>query len=301
MKQRLYPDFQPTCKRLVCIDSDGCAFDTMELKHKECFCPATVQVWGLQAISKFVREAWEYCNLYSKDRGRSRFHELILVFDLLREREEVKEYNFDLPDITSFRHWVATSPVLNNEELAKHKDDPVLQRALQWSLEMNRRVAEMVKGVPPFPGVEQTLRLLKGKADIAIVSATPKEAVRREWAEHDLMQFVSVACAQEDGNKRQCIHALAGHYADHQVLMIGDAPGDLEAARESGALFFPILPGDELHSWKQFVSDGIHHFLNNTYAGEYEMELIKAFNHSLPDSPPWRRKYDSCSHLAEDN
>ena len=33
---------------LVCIDSDGCAFDTMEIKHKECFCPAVVNVWDLQ-------------------------------------------------------------------------------------------------------------------------------------------------------------------------------------------------------------------------------------------------------------
>ncbi|NLD34050.1 MAG: HAD family hydrolase [Clostridiales bacterium] len=289
MKHNLFPDYRPACQRLVCIDSDGCAFDTMELKHKECFCPATVQAWGLQAISKFVREAWEYCNLYSKDRGRSRFHELILVFDLLSEREEVKEYDFELPDITSFKHWVATTPVLNNEELAKHQDDPVLQRALRWSLEMNRRVEEMVQGVPPFPGVVETLKQLQGQADIAIVSATPKEAVRREWAEHDLMQYVSVACAQEDGNKTQCIQSLAKHYAPNQVLMIGDAPGDLEAARASGALFFPILPGDELHSWKQFASTGVRHFLNGSFAGAYEQERIEAFDNSLPDSPPWRR------------
>lgn len=35
---------------LVCVDSDGCVFDNMELKHKECFCPATVNVWGLQGF-----------------------------------------------------------------------------------------------------------------------------------------------------------------------------------------------------------------------------------------------------------
>ena len=33
---------------LVCVDSDGCLLDNMELKHKECFCPATVNIWNLR-------------------------------------------------------------------------------------------------------------------------------------------------------------------------------------------------------------------------------------------------------------
>ena len=32
---------------LVCIDSDGCVFDTMEIKHKECFCPPYIKHFGL--------------------------------------------------------------------------------------------------------------------------------------------------------------------------------------------------------------------------------------------------------------
>ena len=64
---------------LVCIDSDGCAFDTMEIKHKECFCPATIYKWELQAVSSLAREAWEFVNLYSKTRGCSRFHVIIQI------------------------------------------------------------------------------------------------------------------------------------------------------------------------------------------------------------------------------
>lgn len=289
MDRVLFPDYRAACDRLVCIDSDGCAFDTMELKHKECFCPATVHAWGLQAISKYVRETWEYCNLYSKDRGRSRFHEIVLVFDLLARREEVREYGFSLPDIRSLREWVETSRVLNNEELAKHSRDPVMARALSWSLEMNRRVAEMVEGVPPFPGLVDSLRTLEGKADIAVVSATPREALRREWAEHDLMQYVNVICSQEDGSKRECIRALAHHYSTDRVLMIGDAPGDLEAAKTNGALFFPIVPGDELRSWRHFSSTGVKHFMENSFSGEYEQSKIDAFDKSLPSTPPWEK------------
>ena len=46
--------FEKNSEFLVGIDSDGCAFDTMEIKHKECFIPATVRFFGLQAVSKYA-------------------------------------------------------------------------------------------------------------------------------------------------------------------------------------------------------------------------------------------------------
>src|SRR4051812_36682813 len=64
--------FQKRHEFLVAIDSDGCAFDTMEVKHKECFIPNTIKYFHLQAVSKFAREAAEFVNLYSKWRGINR-------------------------------------------------------------------------------------------------------------------------------------------------------------------------------------------------------------------------------------
>ena len=287
MSNALFPDYRPTKQRLVCIDSDGCAFDTMELKHKECFCPATVNAWELQAISKYVREVWEYCNLYSTDRGRSRFHEILLVMDHLAKRKEVQAYGFTMPDIEPLRHWVNTAPVLNNEELAKHGHEPVLSQALKWSLEMNRRVEEMVRGVPPFPGLRSSLKQLADEADVAVVSATPREAVLREWEEHDLMRHVHIVCAQEDGSKKACIQALAQHYDKDKVLMIGDAPGDMEAAMDNGVHFYPIVPGRELDSWKRFDEVDVQRFLAGTYSKAYEREAVQAFVTSLAGAPPW--------------
>ena len=55
------------------IDSDGCAFDTMEVKHKECFIPNIIRWYQLAAISKYVRETAEFVNLYSNRRGINRF------------------------------------------------------------------------------------------------------------------------------------------------------------------------------------------------------------------------------------
>ena len=103
MKREIFQDYKPEHEFLVCIDSDGCAFDTMEIKHKECFCPVTVLVWRLQPVSKYVREIWEYTNLYSKDRGRSRFHEIVMLFDWLERRPEVREREIKLPDIKPLR------------------------------------------------------------------------------------------------------------------------------------------------------------------------------------------------------
>ena len=293
MERALFSGYAPAHARLVCIDSDGCAFDTMEIKHKECFCPATIHAWGLQPISKYVREAWDFGNLYSRDRGRSRFYELQLVFRLLSEREEVRRTGFVLPDITSFCRWTAGAPVLNNDALraeAERTGDPVLRRALDWSLEMNRRAAEMVYGIPPFPGVRESLIRLSGEADIAIVSATPREALERDWAEHDLMRYVHQLCAQEDGTKKECIAALKPFYAPADVLMIGDAPGDLEAAHGNGVLYYPIRPGEELESWQAFCEEGLSRFLDGTFSGDYETDQIARFTACLPTVPPWRRQ-----------
>ena len=80
-------NMKPTKNFLVCVDSDGCVFDNMELKHKECFCPATVNVWGLQSVSRYAREAAEFVNLYSKTRGANRFPALIRTLELLAERD----------------------------------------------------------------------------------------------------------------------------------------------------------------------------------------------------------------------
>ena len=40
--------------------------------------------------------------------------------------------------------------------------------------------------VPPFPFVRESLESMQGKADVMVVSATPGEALEREWDEHGL-------------------------------------------------------------------------------------------------------------------
>jgi len=283
--------FKPEHTFFVGIDSDGCVFDSMELKNKECFIPNIIKYWDLQAVSKYARETGEFVNLYSHWRGTNRFPALIRVFDLLEKRPEIRKRGFAVPKAESLRRFIHSGVVLGNPSLEKavrETRDPVLERALEWSLAVNRSVGEMVKNVPPFPLVVACLEKLSRHADIVVVSGTPGEALRREWAESGLSRFASVIAGQEMGKKEDHIRLTSnGRYAAGRILMIGDAPGDMKAAHANGALFYPIIPGLEEMSWERFHNDVMEIFLNEQYTREYEKKLIDEFNRHLPETPPW--------------
>ena len=284
-------DLQPQHPYFVGIDSDGCAFPSMEVKHKECFIPEIVRHFGLQPISKYAREAAEFVNLYSQMRGANRFPALMKVMDLLAERPEVQRSPVTVPPLRALRAWAEHAPSLANPELmdaVRDSNDPELRRVLDWSTAVNSSIARMVQGVPPFPGVETILQELQDRADAIVVSATPSEALQREWAEHRLDGYVRVIAGQEVGSKREMLQqAAGGRYAAGHVLMIGDAPGDWRAARSIDALFFPIAPGREEDSWQQLQDEGLRRFFDGSFAGAYEDALLEEFQAILPEDPPW--------------
>jgi phosphoglycolate phosphatase-like HAD superfamily hydrolase len=276
----------------VGIDSDGCAFDTMEIKHKECFTPNIIKHWGLQPVSKYAREASEFVNLYSKWRGINRFPALLMVFDLLADRADVQRRGVKPPEVPSLREWVENESKLGNpalKEAVEKTGDPILAQTLEWSEAVNATVADMVHGVPPFPYLRESLDALKDKADCIVVSATPGEALRREWEEHDIAKYCAVIAGQEMGKKAEHLQlAAAGKYPKDHVLMIGDAPGDFKAARANDFLFYPVNPGQEEQSWQRFYEEAMGRFLEGAYAGDYEAALIAEFEAILPEIPPWK-------------
>ncbi len=285
---------QPKHQFLIAIDSDGCAFDTMEIKHKECFIPNIIKHWELQTVSKYARAAAEFVNLYSKWRGCNRFPAILMTFDLLNDWDKVQERGIKAPDVPSLRAWVEKESKLGNpalEAYCKEHDDPVMHQTLRWSKAVNVSVADIVdKGLPPFPYVRECLQKAQDKADMLVCSQTPTEALVREWEEQGLAEYVFAIAGQEMGTKTQHIgYASEGRYEKMNMLMIGDAPGDMKAARGNGALFFPILPGDEDKSWKRLYEEGLDRFFAGTFAGEYEAELIREFDTYLPELPPWKK------------
>lgn len=274
---------------LVGIDSDGCVFDTMELKHKECFIPAFINHYELQGVSKYAREAAEFVNLYSKSRGANRFPALIEQLDWLRRRPEVKARGVRVSRPEGLIRWAATETKLGNPALEKAlaaTGDADLQQALAWSVAVNKAIAEMVRGVPPFPFVRQCLERFGGRADMLVCSQTPNAALEAEWAEHDLARFVRAICGQEIGSKKESL-AVAKQYPPQHALMIGDAPGDYKAAIANQCCFFPINPGAEEISWRRLFEEGIDRFFSGTFAGAYQQQLLDEFNTFLPDRPPW--------------
>jgi phosphoglycolate phosphatase-like HAD superfamily hydrolase len=289
--------FRPQKPFFVGIDSDGCAFNTMEVKHNDCFSVALISVFGLAAISRQVHQVWDFVNLYSKTRGCNRFKAVLFAFDLLRELPRVKHSGVKIPELPHAREWVSTETTLGNPRLrelaeaASGARKEELTLLLEWSKGVNRYVEEIVHHLPPFPGVRESLVRLGEQADIMVVSATPEEALRREWAEHGIDQFVALIAGQEMGSKSEHLGLAAkGKYPADQTLMVGDAPGDLKAARDVGALFYPINPGAEEESWARFVSEGIGRFFEKRYAGPYEAQLIEDFMRLLPNDPPWSAK-----------
>src|SRR3979411_733613 len=100
-------EITPKHKFLVGIDSDGCAFDTMELKHKECFIPNIINSYNLQGVSKYAREAAEFVTLYSKSRGINRFPALIEALEWLEKRPEVAARNFKVTIPQGLVAWIA--------------------------------------------------------------------------------------------------------------------------------------------------------------------------------------------------
>jgi phosphoglycolate phosphatase-like HAD superfamily hydrolase len=288
--------FKPTKKFFVGIDSDGCAFNSMEVKHNDCFSVALVREYGLAAISRQVHEAWDFVNLYSQNRGCNRFKAILFVCDHLSEMPRVKNAGVKVPELAATREWVKTDSQLSNARLKElcetstgaKKDE--FNKLMAWSKLVNRFVEETVHHLPPFPGLLPSLLKLGERADILVVSATPGEALVREWAEHGIDKHVALIAGQEMGSKTEHLTLTAkGKYDTDHVLMVGDAPGDLKAARDVGALFFPINPSAEEASWARFFSEGIERFFAKTYAGAYEAELIEAFMTLLPTDPPWRK------------
>lgn len=287
-------NMKPTKEFLVCVDSDGCVFDNMELKHKECFCPATVNVWGLQSVSRYARECAEFVNLYSKTRGMNRFPALIRTLELLGARKEAVERGYICPDLTPLKKWVEETGSLSAKGIREYAEahggdmDPILATAARWSAEVDENITRIVHGVAPLPGVKETFARIAEFADIVIVSATPHEAIVREWGAQGLLTNISVVAGQELGSKRECIRkAMAGKYAPEKVLMVGDAPGDYEAAKANGVLYYPIIPGQEVESWCLLRTEAVSKFHCGDYAGVYMTERVDAFDSVLKADPEW--------------
>jgi phosphoglycolate phosphatase-like HAD superfamily hydrolase len=212
--------------------------------------------------------------------------------DYCRERPEVIESGIEIPRLDSLRKLIDSGVPLGNPALKREVEqtgDEELSSVLAWSEAVNARIAEVVKKVPPFKWVIESLEQIRANSDSIVVSQTPVEALVREWTENDIAGYVSVIAGQELGTKTEHIAmATEGKYETDNVLMIGDAPGDRKAAAGNSALFYPVNPAHEEESWERFHREAYGRFLAGDYRGEYQDRLVAEFEALLPENPPWK-------------
>jgi len=283
-------NFLPKFDTFVGIDSDGCIFDTMEIKQKDFFHPAIVRHWKLDTIEPQVRAAAEFTYLYSMYRGLNRFLGLCKTFELLNDWPEARD-KASLPDPTELRTFCDSGLPLSNQTIhaeAQRTGSALLSTAHAWSVELNEHIDSSMPNPPPFPGAEEALKRIAKNSDAIVISQTQAVALLKDWYRDDLAQYISVIAGPELGSKiDHFTMAAVNRYPARAILMIGDAPGDLATAQAIGCNFYPINPGHEAESWRRFLDEGYLKFLSGGFAEEYQQQLNHEFKALLPGKPPW--------------
>lgn len=264
-------------KKLLCIDSDGCAIDSMNVKHRLCFGPALCEVWKFSMPDTEVQRRWEKINLFSAQRGINRFAGVAAILQQIKSSVPPQQ-------VQEFVHWTTRAEELSNSAVEKCVQDGaslVFRQALEWS----QRVNEKISALPlaqPFANVADCLASAADFADIVVVSSANRDAILQEWKAGGLDGYVRRYYSQNDGSKTQCIAcAKAEGYDNGDVLMIGDAPGDWKAAQSNGVWFYPILAGREAQSWMQLGKHELADFLQEHWTIQQQRILVNGMMSNL--------------------
>jgi phosphoglycolate phosphatase-like HAD superfamily hydrolase len=277
---------------LVALDSDGTVLDSMRTKHEEAFLPAFAAHFApREAVA--AAEVWRFVNLESKSRGINRYRALAQSLRLLKTHPLVSRVERRWTDIAvRLEAWLACEPCPSISSLSlaiagRGADAAALFAVLEWSRAVDAAVASL-HAPRPFPGALAALPLLSRPAELFVLSGASTATVIAEWRQAGILEYVVAIDGQDRGPKSVCLAArAAARGPSRPVLVVGDAPGDLEAARCAGAAFFPIIPGREDECWDILASSGISRFL----AGERSpgQGLLADFLAALPVSPHWGR------------
>ena len=253
----IFDSFERKHDYLVCVDSDGCVMDTMNCKHFHCFGPCMVTEWGLEEWKDEILDRWNVINLFSMTRGINRFKGLAMALG-----EIDKQYK-PITGISALQHWVEVAPALSNDGVAKAAAETtdadaklVFQKALNWSKAVNAAIVELDESLKvPYVGAKEGLAAAHGFADVAMVSSANRDAVEEEWGKFGLLEHTDIVLAQDVGSKAACIkEMLKFGYDPDKVVMVGDAPGDCDAAEKNGVHYYPILVNHEKESWDEAVA-----------------------------------------------
>ena len=265
----IFDSFERKHDYLVCVDSDGCVMDTMNCKHFNCFGPCMVTEWGLEDWKDDILARWNEVNLFSMTRGINRFKALAICL------AEIDQKYKPITGIDALVHWAETAPALSNDGVAKAAAAVtdadaklVLEKALSWSKAVNASIVELDEALKiPYEGAKEGLAAAHEFADVAMVSSANRDAVEEEWGKFGLLQHTDIVLAQDIGSKAACIkQMLKFGYDLDKVVMIGDAPGDSDAAEKNGVHYYPILVNHEKESWDEAIAVAYDKLKSGEYA-----------------------------------
>ena len=268
---------------LVCVDSDGCVMDTMNCKHFNCFGPCMVTEWGLEEWKDEILTRWNEINLFSMTRGINRFKGLAIALG------EINEKYTKIVGVEALQHWAETAPALSNDGAAKAAAEAadedaktVLLKALSWSKAVNASIVELDEALKvPYDGAKEGLAAAHAFADVAMVSSANRDAVEEEWGKFGLLDHTDIVLAQDVGSKAACIkEMLKFGYDPQKVVMVGDAPGDCDAAEKNGVYYYPILVNHEKASWDEAIAVAFGKLQSGEYAA-YGAEKKQEFLRNL--------------------
>ena len=279
----IFDSFERKHDYLVCVDSDGCVMDTMNCKHFNCFGPCMVAEWGLEQWKDEILDRWNVINLFSMTRGINRFKGLAMAL------KEIDAKYKPITGVDALVHWADTAPALSNDGAAKAAAEAedadaklVLTKALNWSKAVNAAIVELDESLKvPYDGAKEGLAAAHQFADVAMVSSANRDAVEEEWGKFGLLEHTDIVLAQDVGSKAACIkEMLKFGYDLNKVVMVGDAPGDCDAAEKNGVHYYPILVGHEKESWDEAIAVAFGKLQSGEYA-EYGAEMKRKFLQNL--------------------
>ena len=234
----------------IALDFDGVCMLFTEHKHQILSTCLFLHLREFQRVPfRVYREAYREVNFRSREyAGRER---LLCAHGLARHLA-AQGYACALPGLhAAVEELLGKGLKISAPNLAAHRASPDVARALDWSREVDEKVAALTE-IGLTPGLRASvLDPFREQADFYVVS-TATESSLPGHMQREGVDFILRYLGQETATKAEALSALArAGYRD--VFLFGDSVEDERAsarARDAlppgvALLFVPVIPGDE--------------------------------------------------------
>jgi len=277
----------------IILDSAGTVLDCMGVRHSLAYFPAFADAFFKGADKAALEEVWSFVALRSRSRSASRFRLLVSALRLARRHPSIGSRRQREEEVAAaLDHWLASERAPTAAAIERAMRDRSFAESLVpaaiWSLDVDARLSALPP-VRAFEGAREALKELSARARIVVAGEGRAQDTERDWRKAGLLGsslgLGEVAFVGEEGGTIGEIASAAKSYARGPVLVVGDSPGELEAARSSGTAFFPIRPGKERESWQRLARDFFPAFARGERADVDSAGFLAAF----AVDPGWRR------------